>query len=185
LSIERTPEELLPPRALATTIKVIDSFGDWVGTIVGFLVVLLIIAGVYEVLGRYFFNAPTIWAHSTSLMLIGSMIMLGAGYTLLKKKHVRTDLFYERWPVRWQGVVDATLYPLIFFPGMVFFLISAWDMAYHSYTLGEKMGAFPFGLTFYAYYLKMTIPVGTALLLVQGVSEFLKSLYAVWRGRWL
>ncbi len=87
--------------------------------------------------------------------------------------------------MRWQGVVDATLYPLIFFPGMVFFLIKGCDMAYHSYTLGEKMGAFPFGLTFYAYYLKMTIPVGTALLLVQGVSEFLKSLYAVWRGRWL
>ena len=84
MSIERTPEELLPPRALATTIKVIDSFGDWVGTIVGFLVVLLIIAGVYEVLGRYFFNAPTIWAHSSSLMLVGSMIMLRAGYTLLK-----------------------------------------------------------------------------------------------------
>ena len=68
---------------------------------------------------------------------------------------------------------------------MVFFLIKGCDMAYHSYTLGEKMGAFPFGLTFYAYYLKMAIPVGTALLLVQGVSEFLKSLYAVWRGKWL
>jgi len=87
--------------------------------------------------------------------------------------------------VRWQGIIDATLYPLIFFPGMVFFLIKGWDMTYHSYTLGEKMGAFPFGLTFYAYYLKMAIPIGTALLLVQGVSEFLKSLYAVWRGKWL
>lgn len=184
--MERAPEELLPPRPLVATIKVLDSFGGWVGTIVALLIILpLIAAGAWEVVARYFFNAPTAWAFHSSLMLTGIMIMLGAGYTLLHKMHVRLDIFYGKFPVRWQGVVDATLYPLIFFPGMIFLLIKGWGLAYHSYTLEEKGGVLPFGLTFYMYYLKMAIPFGTALLLLQGFSEFLKSLYAVWRGKWL
>jgi len=184
MSMERAPEELLPPKPLAVTIKVLDSFGDWVGKILAFAVVPLITAGVWEVVARYFFNAPNAWHLHLSVMLTGGMVMLGAGYTLLKKMHTRLDIFYEKFPVRWQGVVDATLYPLIFFPGMVFFLIKGWEMAYHSYTLGEVGGVLPFGFTFYLYYLKMAIPIGTGLLLLQGLSEFLKSVYAVWRGRW-
>ncbi len=185
LGTTRVPEDLPPPRALAITIKLLDTFGEWVGTIVAFLVVPLIAALVYDASSRYFFNRPVAWVFPLTYFLVGGILMLGAGYTLLKKMHVRTDILYERWPVRWQGVVDATLYPLIFFPGMIFFLIKAWEMAYHSYTLGEKSGMLPFGIILYTYYLKMAIPIGTGLLLIQGVSEFLKSVYAVWRGRWL
>ncbi len=34
------------------------------------------------------------------------------------------------------------------------------------------------------YPIKSVLPIGVALLLIQGISEFLKSLYAATRGRW-
>ena len=83
--MERAPEELLPPRPLATTIKVLDSFGDWVGTTVAFLVVPLMATLVYDATSRYFFNRPIGWAFPITFMLTGGMFMLGAGYVLLKK----------------------------------------------------------------------------------------------------
>ena len=181
--MERAPEELLPPRAMSVTIKVIDTFGDWFGKTVAWLIIPLMVALVYEVFSRYLFDAPTVWAYEMTFMIYGGMFMLGAAYTLLKKMHIRTDILYEKFPVRWQGIADASLYILIFFPGMIFFLIKGWDMAYHSYALGERSEASPWGPIIWP--MKMTIPIGTGLLLIQGVSELLKSVYAVWRGKWL
>jgi len=181
--MEKAPEELLPPRPLSLTIKVIDTFGDWFGKTLAWLVLPLMGGLVYEVGARYLFNRPTVWVYEITFMVYGGMFMLGAGYTLLKKMHIRTDVLYERFPVRWQGLVDASLYLLIFFPGMVFFLIKGWDMAYHSWTLAEKSETSPWRPIIWP--MKMAIPVGTALLLLQGISELLKSVYAVWRGRWL
>ena len=183
VSTELAPEELLPPRALAVTIKVIDTFGDWVGKILAWLVIPLMGGLVYEVFARYAFNRPQVWVFEMTFMIYGGMFMLGAAYTLLKKMHIRTDILYERFSVRGQGFVDATLYLLIFFPGLIFLLDASWDLSYHSFGLREKSEASPWMPPIWP--MKMAIPVGTGLLLLQGFSEFLKSVYAVWRGRWL
>lgn len=183
VSVERAPEELLPPMAMAVTIKVIDSFGDWVGKSLAWLVIPLMGGLVYEVFSRYLFNRPTVWVFEMTFMIYGGMFMLGAAYTLLKKMHIRTDILYERFPVRWQGFVDASLYLLIFFPGLIFFFDASWEQAIRSFHLRETSEASPWRPPLYPF--KFAIPVGTGLLLLQGVSEFLKSVYAVWRGRWL
>lgn len=183
VSMERAPEELLPPRALAVTIKVIDSFGDGVGKTLAWLIIPLMAGLVIEVFARYAFNRPMVWVYEMTFMIYGGMFMLGAAYTLLKKMHIRTDILYERFSVRWQGIVDASLYLVIFFPGLIFLLDASWGQAIHSFNLREASEASPWYPPLWP--MKMAIPVGTGLLLVQGVSELLKSLYAVWRGRWL
>ncbi|MCH8989493.1 MAG: TRAP transporter small permease subunit [Chloroflexi bacterium] len=183
VSVERAPEELVPPMALAVTIKVIDSFGDWVGKTLAWLVIPLMGGLVYEVFARYVFNRPQVWVFEMTFMIYGGMFMLGASYTLLKKMHIRTDILYERFPVRWQGFVDGSLYLVIFFPGLIFLLDASWDQAFHSFNLRERSEASPWMPPIWP--MKMAIPVGTGLLLIQGFSELLKSLYAVWRGKWL
>jgi TRAP-type mannitol/chloroaromatic compound transport system permease small subunit len=96
-----------PPKALATFMLMIFP---------------LIGGSTYEVIARYVFNAPTKWAYDTSYMLYGSHFMLGAAYCLYKGGHIRTDVFYEKFSVRWQGRIDACLYIFLFFPGMILFL---------------------------------------------------------------
>ncbi|GBD10544.1 hypothetical protein HRbin23_00188 [bacterium HR23] len=162
--------------------KVLDIIGEWSGKIFAWLIIPLVGALVYEVISRRLFHAPTVWAFDITYMLYGSMFMLGAAYTLLQKGHIRTDIFYNRFSPRWQGIIDGTLYLLFFFPGLVFLLLAGWDEAWHSWLLREKSDASPWRPPIYPF--KMSVPVAAALLLLQGISEFVKSVYAALKGRW-
>lgn len=160
----------------------LDLIGEWSGRIFAWLIIPLMLGLVYEVFSRYLFHKPTVWAYDITYMLYGGMFMLGAAYTLLKKGHIRTDIFYNRFSPRWQGIVDGVLYLLFFFPGIAFFLWAGLDEALHSWDIREKSFASPWRPPLYP--LKMAVPLAAALLLVQGMSEFLKSVYAALKGRW-
>ena len=69
------------PQILALTGR-IDRFTDAIGFAVAWLNVPLVLAVAYEVIARYFFNAPTIWAYDVTYMLYAAIFMLGAAYAL-------------------------------------------------------------------------------------------------------
>jgi TRAP-type mannitol/chloroaromatic compound transport system permease small subunit len=167
-----------PSPSMLKTIRIIDSISDWSGKIVQLMVLPLVFGLTYEVIARYGFNAPTEWAFDTTYMLYGSHFMLGAAYALLKGAHVRTDFFYERWPVKRQAMIDTIGYLFFFFPGLLFFLIAGTDAAIDSWWLMERSEQTPWRPLLAPF--KTAIPVACLLLLIQGVSEFLKSLHA-WR----
>ena len=95
----------LSPRLMAIT-KRIDRFTDVVGLAVAWLNVPLVLAVSYEVIARYFFDAPTIWVFDVTYMLYGTIFMLGAAYALHKGAHIRTDFFFETWSIRTRGVIE-------------------------------------------------------------------------------
>lgn len=170
-----------PPKALVATVRLIDrTVGEWSGKIFCWLIIPMVGGLTYEVLARYVFNAPTIWAYDLTYMLYGSHFMLGAAYALYTGGHIRTDIFYDKWSPRTQGTVDASLYLFLFFPGMFFFFIAGWEEAWLSLQLLETSDASPWRPPIYPF--KMVLPISALLLLLQGVSEFLKSAYAAWRG---
>lgn len=179
-----TPGELPAdmPRWMALPIRWIDWFSLWTGRIVCWLVFPLFGAMVYEVIARYAFTAPTMWAYDVSRMLYGAMFVLGAAYALSKGVHIRADFLYRNWSQRTQGIIDATLYIVFYFPGLIVFLMMASDFAFMSWVRGER-GMDTAWMPYMAP-IKTALPVGIVLLLIQGVSELLKSLYAATRGRW-
>jgi TRAP-type C4-dicarboxylate transport system permease small subunit len=61
----------------------------------------------YEVVCRYFFNAPTIWAQETSTYLYVWTMLAAASYTLQTGKHVQVDLVIERLPIRAKMLAEA------------------------------------------------------------------------------
>ena len=108
--------------------------------------------------------------------------MVGAGYALSRGVHIRADFIYRNWSDKTQGRVDLILYILFYFPGLIVFLWMATDYATLAWIRGEKgmdtawmphMGP-----------IKTALPLGVALLMIQGVSETLKSYYAATKGRW-
>jgi TRAP-type mannitol/chloroaromatic compound transport system permease small subunit len=169
-----------PPAAILA-VRVIDTISEWSGRIFAWLIVPLVAGTTYEVIVRYLFNAPTIWAYDLSYMLYGSHFMLGAAYTLLKGGHIRTDIFYQNWSVRTRGWVDALLYLFLFFPGMIFFFWMGYQEALHAWQIGERSDASPWRPILYP--LKAVLPTMAVLILIQGVSEFIKSLHMARRGR--
>lgn len=175
------PEE--PPKGLVTTIRRIDAVAEWTGRIVRWIIVLLTVVMVYEVAARYFFGAPTFWASDLSYMLYGAFFMFGAAYTLRWKGHIRTDFLYQAFPVRWQGFIDTVAYLVFFFPSIALFFWFGWESFETSWRLGERAITSPWMPPLYP--LRAVIPITAVLLLIQGVSETLKSVYAMTKGRWL
>lgn len=159
----------------------VDTLAEWSGRVFAWIIIPLVASLTYEVLARYVFNAPTIWAYDLSYMLYGAHFMLGAGYTLLKGGHIRTDIFYQNWSPRTQGKIDALLYLLLFFPGMIFFFWMGYQEGTHSLFIGERSDASPWRPILWP--LKLCIPVAALLLLIQGVSELIKSSHLALRGR--
>lgn len=171
------------PPALRTIVRTIDRFTLGTGAIVGWLVVPLVLAMVYEVFARYLFHRPTVWSYDVSYMLYGSHFMLGAAYTLYRGGHIRTDIFYQNWSLRQKGWMDATLYVLFFFPGIILFFWMSMQEALHSFDIREVSEASPWRPAIWPF--KAVMPIALLLLLVQGVSEIVKSGYAALTGRQL
>jgi len=163
-------------------VKIIDQISLWTGRIVSYLIYPMVGALGYEVFARYLFRAPTDWAYDITYMLYGTIFMLGASYTLLHKGHIRTDIFYDKFTPRRQGMIDAVMYLVLFFPGMILFLVAGIDYAAHSWITHERTTLSPWRPIIYPF--KTVIPVTAFLLLIQGISEFLKSLYAARKGEW-
>jgi len=173
-----------PPEWMLKIIRFIDKYvGELSGQIFYVLIFPMVGGLTYEVVARYAFNRPTMWAYELTFMLYGSHFMLGAVYCLYKGGHIRTDLVYDALPVPWQGRIDAFCYLFLFFPGMIYFFAAGWVEAAHSWSILEKSDATAWYPPIYPF--KAVIPVAALLLVIQGVSEFLKSIHAARRGEWI
>jgi len=176
----RLPADM--PRWMARTIVAVDTFSLWVGRIVAWATVPLMGAMLYEITARYAFTAPTMWAYDISRMIYGAMFVIGAGYALSKGVHIRSDFLYRNWKVTTQARVDATLYIVFYFPSMLIFFWVATQWAWGSLSQGERGTDTAFMPLLGP--IKSCLPVGVAFLVIQGVSELLKALYAARKGVW-
>lgn len=164
-------------------VRTIDKFSEITGKAAAWLIVPMVFALVYEVISRYFFRAPTLWAYDVTYMLYGSLFMLGSAYTLQRGGHIRTDMLYHNWKPSTQGTIDAICYVIFYFPGMFFFLIAGWDYGLHAFQIQEKAWGSTWQPVIWPF--KMVIPITAVLMLIQGVSELIKSLHAARKGEWL
>lgn len=148
----------------------IDRISIWSGKTVAWLIFPMFLVLFYEVLVRKFWR-PTIWANDVATMCYGAHFFLAAAYTLYLQKHIRTDFLSQRWSLETQVRLDIAQYLLLFLPGMIMFTWLSWEFAEESWELRESL------MTTWrppAYWYKTIIPVSSALLLLQGLSEVTK-----------
>ena len=167
-----------PTLGLGKLVRSIDRFTDTTGVWIAWLNLPLVLAVSYEVIARYAFNAPTVWSYDVSYMLYGTIFMLGSAYALHKGAHIRTDFFYEKWSVKTKGMVDSISYVVFFFPSLLMLLVASGGEAWHAWVIGETSEQTPWRPILWPY--KSVVPVTCVLLLIQGVSETIKSTWA-WR----
>ena len=147
---------------------------------ISWLALPLVGAVAFEVFARYLFNAPTIWSFDLTYMLYGTIFMLGAAYALHKGAHIRTDFFFERWSVKTKGIIDSIAYLVFFFPSFIVFLFISWNEGWYSFQIGETSEQTPWRPILWPF--KMVVPLTCLLLLIQGVSETIKCVYAARTG---
>ena len=169
-----------PSRALLATIRIIDTFTDLTGTIIAWLSMPLVLAVAYEVFARYLFNAPTIWSFDVTYMLYGTLFMLGAAYALHKGAHIRTDFFWEQLlgphaRADRLHLLHRVLLPELHHP-------RPRQLARGRLRLPDRRDVRPDAVAADPVAVQVVVPLACLLLLIQGVSELLKSFYMARTG---
>jgi TRAP-type mannitol/chloroaromatic compound transport system permease small subunit len=160
-------------------VKKIDIFSEWCGRIFSWFIVAIILLSVFEVFTRRILGKPTIWTHETLSYLFCGSILLTMAYTLRYKQHVAVDLFYERFTARKKAIVDIITF--IFFLGF-FCVVFLWEGIIFAATSWGMLERTPSAFNFYVFPAKTLLPVGAFLLLLQGLTDFIKNIVFVAKG---
>ena len=156
--------------------RAIDRFTERSGLAFAWLIAPLLAVVAWEVVARYAFDAPTTWAYETIYALYAAMFMLGAAYALRVGAHVRTDFLWEQWPARTRAMIEGFAYLVCFFPGMALFLVAGLEATWSSYATDERSADTSWFPPLWP--LKALVPASALLLMLQGLSELLKSVHA-------
>lgn len=84
----------------------VDHFSRFSGLTVGNLYIIAAAVTMWEVIARYFFNAPTSWAFEVVQVLCATAWMLSAGFVTLQRRHIGVTVFYLMVSERWRWRLD-------------------------------------------------------------------------------
>ena len=166
---------------LIALLKGVDWWIDRTGRVVSWLIVFIMLNMVFEVIARYVFNNPTVWAYDTTYMMSGVLYLFTASYVLLHRGDVRVDLFYARYSARTRRIVDLVLMPILFFTAVGIFTQQAWMFAFRALAMRETvMGGIwePSMVPF-----RFVIAIGFSLIAVGGISWFTRDLLFLITGK--
>ena len=76
----------------------IDAASKWVGEKASLLMIPLVLIAMMEVVLRYVFNSPTIWAWDVNIQLGAMLVSLAGAYALLNGLFVRVDIVINYLP---------------------------------------------------------------------------------------
>ncbi|MFZ5587329.1 MAG: TRAP transporter small permease subunit [Thermodesulfobacteriota bacterium] len=159
---------------LDNLVKVIDAVNEGVGRFVSVITAVLVLVIFNDVVMRYVFKKSFVFTQELEWHLFAFIFLMGAGYTLLHNGHVRVDIVYARLSPRTQAWIDAVCCLLFLFPGCWLVLTTTIPFVENAYNTMEGSPD-PGGIP-YRWVLKACIPLGFALMTLQGVSLFIKSL---------
>jgi len=166
-----------------TIIHAIESLSIWVGRAFGWCILILTFSVAYEVFVRYVLNSPTVWAFDMMVQMYGALFMMAGAYALAQDAHVRGDVLYRLWSVKWQARIDFLLYIIFFFPGMFALVWYGTEIASDSWRYKEVSWNSPARIQI--YFFKTLIPIAGGLLILQGIAECMRCWKAMKTGVWL
>lgn len=144
-----------------------DCLGKW---FVGYLAFAMFLILIFEIVARYVFASPTIWATELTQMLFGAYVMLSGGYLLVHRGHINVDIFHARFGPRRKAAVDIAT-SVLFFSFMLVLLMEGWAMAEDALARMETSHS---AWNPPVWPLKLTVPLGALLLFLQGLAKLVE-----------
>jgi TRAP-type mannitol/chloroaromatic compound transport system permease small subunit len=169
----------------------VDKTNVFIGKVMVCVLALAVLVITFEVTMRYAFNRPTNWGHETMVLLFAILYVILGGYCHYYRAHVRVDVFYASRSPRTQAILDLCTSVFFFFYAIAF-TYTSWNFYWSSQTMlggGRIFGVEVPGelsLTDWSpplYCVKFMMPLGGALLLLQGLNWFIRDLHMVVTGR--
>lgn len=155
----------------------VDAMNDKFGQLANVLILLACVVSAGNALLRYSLDISDNWPLELQWYLFGAAVMLGASYTLAQNGHVRVDIIYGNVSDRARLWIDIFGLLLFLLPACTLFawlswktlFLPSWDIMEHS----SNSGGLP------RYPIKFMLPLGFALLVLQGLSELVKRFAAL------
>jgi len=159
--------------ALLALARAIDALTERIGRLVIWLVLAATLISAGNALARYLLGESSNAWLEIQWYLFGAMFLLASGYTLKHNGHVRIDIFYNRCGPRGQAWIDLVGGLLFLLPMAGLLAWLAWPMfvdAWITHEISPDAG----GLA--RWPVKLLLPVGFALLALQGIAEIIKQI---------
>lgn len=160
-------------------IRIIDTVSEYVGRIVCWLIPIMVTVLMIEVIMRYFFMRPTLWAYDTAIFLYGYCGILAGAYALKYRSHIVVDVVFNLFTPRTKAICN-TLTGFLFFFFLILFIKYTWDAGVNA-IIGGHRSSTQWGPPVGHY--RMLLPVGGMVLLLQGSANWLRDLYMAVTGR--
>lgn len=151
--------------------RLVDGVNEAVGRATSWLVLAASLVSAGNAAVRYLFHASSNAWLEIQWYMFAAMFLLAAGYALRHDGHVRVDILYQRLSLRGQAWVDLLGGLLFLLPAAVLIGWLSWPMFLQSWAISE-MSPDPGGLI--RWPVKLLVPLGFALLALQGVAETIK-----------
>ena len=165
--------------------NVIDQVNACMGGLSSWLVLLMLMVGAWNVVGRHLGAMIGRNLSSNSLIeiqwyLFSITFLLGGAWTLQRNGHVRVDVLQNRWGARQQALANGMGTVLLLFPFCLLMIASSWGAVHFSWRILEQSPD-PGGLP--RYPLKTLLPLGFLLLIFQGIADLVHNLEAMGGSR--
>ncbi|HEX6957613.1 MAG TPA: TRAP transporter small permease subunit [Ferrovibrio sp.] len=154
---------------------------EWInikaGEYVAYWSLIAVFVYYYEVIARYVFNSPTNWVHESMFLMFGMQYMICGAYAYREDQHVRVDVVYAKLSPRGKAIADI-ISSVFFFIFTITMLWTGWRFANDAIGMGEHSFT-EWGIQYWP--VKLMIPIGAALIALQGLSKLIKDILFVTR----
>ena len=143
---------------------------DWLGDLSAWLFFATGAMLTWEVLARYVFASPTIWAAEISQMFLIWGMYLALPRTIMRRENISIEVIHELLPAWARKTRDViALAFMVFFCGVV--LWYGWDIAWDSFARGRSTGTM---LNIPNWWIEVVIPLGFGLSLLACLAGLLR-----------
>ena len=158
-------------KALLALSRFIDAANERLSVVADWLVLASCLISAGNAFSRYAFSISSNAWLEIQWYMFGALVLLGASYTLKRNEHVRVDIVYSNLSTRAQIWVDLVGAILFLLPATIILCYLSWPVFHNSWVENEvSMNAG--GLI--RWPIKIFLPLGFALLTLQGFSELVK-----------
>jgi TRAP-type mannitol/chloroaromatic compound transport system permease small subunit len=158
-------------KVLLALSRAIDALNERLSVIADWLVLLSCLISAGNAFSRYAFSISSNAWLEIQWYMFGALVLLGASYTLKRNEHVRVDIVYSNVSTRRQIGIDIFGTVLFLLPATIILCYLSWPIFHNSWMQGE-VSANAGGLL--RWPIKIFLPIGFALLSLQGLSELIK-----------
>ena len=151
--------------------KAIDATNEFVGRWISWLVLAAVLVSAINAIVRKAFNMSSNAFHEIQWYFFAAILLLAAGYTMLRQEHVKIDVVVGHFSKRTQIKVEIFGILVFLMPFVVAVVYLVWPLVTKAYVSGE-MSSNAGGLIRWPVF--ALVPVGFTLLGLQGISELIK-----------